>query len=294
MPYNFKDISTWNTPGLNLGQQMQPVSVGGRMFYPTTAGGQINTTPGYIQTNTTTVNSGAPQQAEGTQQTGGGFSDVMSKGLSVAGGVMNLANTYMDLSSIADTSQQWNDIEDVRNVGRNQYSSFDTLAQDYSLIEDMPQSYDYRDIRGKNDGEMVAGVGNAMLQGASAGAAFGPWGMAIGAAGGLGVGLAGVFTGNKKARHEQRWLQDNAVMVEHSAQDNLNAGQEQLRDYQFRSGVARMADWGGKIERRNESIRQFADRVLHKKPRRISDEATGSFRIERKHCNGGIMIRIKR
>lgn len=293
MPYYKVNNDPYAMPTLDL--QTQPMqNVYGGTFFNAVDNKPLNLQPtnnGLVDMNKN-IQSGTAQQnaaLSGDQN----FANVMNKGMAVAGGVMDLIGSYQDLSGIADTSQQWNQIDEVKSIGRNNYTDFNALTQDYGRMEGLDTSFDYGDIRGKNDGQLAMGVGSAMLKGASAGAAFGPWGMAAGAAIGLGTGLAGVFTGNRKARQEQRWLQDNAIMAEHSATDNLNAGQEQLRDYQFRSGVAHRADWGGPIERRNQSIKEYADRVLHNKPKQISAEGK-MHNIKRSHCNGGTMIRIKR
>lgn len=293
MPYYKVNNDPYAMPTLNL--QTQPMqNVYGGTFFDAVDNKPLNLQPtnnGLVDMNKN-IQSGTAQQntaLSGDQN----FANVMNKGMAVADGVMGLYNTYQDLASIADTSAYWNQIDEVKSIGRNNYTDFNALTKDYGRMEGLDTSYDYRDIRGKSDGEMAAGIGSGILQGAAAGASFGPYGAAAGAVIGLGTGLAGMFSGNAKARREQRWLQDNAIMAEHSATDNLNAGQEQLRDYQFRSGVAHRADWGGPIERRNQSIKEYADRVLHNKPKQISAEGK-THSIKRSHCNGGTMIRIKR
>lgn len=292
MPYYKVNNDPYALPQLDL-QTQQMQNVYGGTFFDAVDNSPLNLQPTNdglvdrnknIQGNTTGQNTGI---------SGNGFSNAMNKGMAVAGGVMDLVGSYQDLAGIADTSQQWNQIEGVKDIGRSNYSDLSALTQDYTRMEGLDTSYDYRDIRGKNDGQLAMGVGSAMLKGASAGAAFGPWGILAGGAIGLGAGLAGVFTGNAKAKREQQWLQDNAIMAEHSATENLNAGHEQLRDYQFRSGISNRADWGGQIERRNQSIKEYADRVLHNKPKQISAEGK-MHSIKRSHCNGGTMIRIKR
>lgn len=292
MPYYKVNNDPYVLPQLDL-QTQQMQNVYGGTFFDAVDNSPLNLQP----TNNGLVDKNKNIQGSTTEQntgvSGNGFSNAMNKGMAVAGGVMGLYNTYQDLASIADTSAYWNDINEVKNMGHENYSSFEDLSNDYGRMADMQTSYNYRDIRGKSDGEMAAGIGSGILQGAAAGASFGPYGAAAGAVIGLGAGLAGMFSGNAKARREQRWLQDNAIMAEHSATENLNAGHEQLRDYQFRSGISNRADWGGPIERRNQSIKEYADRVLHNKPKQISAEGK-MHSIKRSHCNGGTMIRIKR
>lgn len=291
MPYYKVNNDPYAMPTLNL--QTQPLyGVNNGMWVPSDIGGyEYNPESEAAEAINRSYDEAAKKAEKAAKQQN--FANAMNKGMAVAGGVMDLVGSYQDLAGIADTSQQWNQIEGVKDIGRSNYSDLSTLTQDYTRMEGLDTSYDYRDIRGKNDGQLAMGVGSAMLKGASAGAAFGPWGILAGGAIGLGAGLAGVFTGNAKAKREQQWLQDNAIMAEHSATENLNAGHEQLRDYQFRSGISNRADWGGPIERRNQSIKEYADRVLHNKPKQISAEGK-MHNIKRSHCNGGTMIRIKR
>ena len=310
MPYIFKNINTWDAPQPNL--QTQPLqNIYGSVSFDAIGSQPMNLVPqdrplyvnpyesvnsmdfktlrtGTVNPNGTKLGGQSSESQTVHTQAEPGFMDKVG---ATIGGISSLADTYMNLSEIADTSGYWNDINYVKNVGRSNYTDFDRLSQDYARMADMQQSFDYKDIRGKSDAELVGGVGSSILQGASAGAAYGPYGAAAGAVIGLGAGLAGVFSGNAKARKEQQWLEDNTIMAEHSATANLNAGQEQLREYQFRSGVTNRAAWGGGIERKTQSIRQFADKALHGKPRRASEVR---HEIKRLHKDGGTMIRIKR
>ena len=209
-----------------------------------------------------------------------------------AGGAATLLNSYKDLSSIKDTSQEWNNIYDVENIGTRNYTEFDQLLNDYSSLDGMNKSFSYRDIRGKNDGQLAMGVGSSVLQGAAAGASFGPYGAAAGAVIGLGAGLAGVATGNAKARLEKLKLENGAEMAEEDARLNLGAANESIAEYKFRAGVSRRAAWGGQIERRNQSIKEYADSVLNKKPHMKEHKPSG--RVIRTRGEGGTVIRIKR
>lgn len=210
----------------------------------------------------------------------------------MAGGIMGMANAYQDLAGIADTSGYWNDINEVEDIGTEQYADYGDMLQDYDRLNGLQTRYDYRDIRGKNDGQIGMGIGNSVLQGFYAGASTGnPYAMAAGAVIGLGAGIMGAYAGNDKAKLEKLRLQNGAKMAQETATMNMQAANENLVDYKFRSGVSNRADWGGKIERRNQSIRQFADRVLHNQK---SNDITRSAGIQRRHGDGGTIIRIKR
>ena len=221
--------------------------------------------------------------------------NVMQKIGAVAGGLAGLYNSFNDLAQIEDTTQQWNNINSLQNVGMNNYGSFEEVNQDYNRMAGLDTSYDYKDIRGGSDGQRAMGVGSAMLQGASAGAAFGPWGAAAGATIGLGAGLLGIATGNSKARLEKLRLENGARMAATDARDNLSAANENLSEYNFRSGVSRRADMGGQIRRRHESALRYADNIIHHKARYASEGGSHALgNVKRIKCKGGTLIRINK
>lgn len=221
--------------------------------------------------------------------------NVMQKIGAVAGGLAGLYNSFNDIAQIEDTTQQWNNINSLQNVGMNNYGSFEEVNQDYNRMAGLDTSYDYKDIRGGSDGQRAMGVGSAMLQGASAGAAFGPWGAAAGATIGLGAGLLGIATGNSKARLEKLRLENGARMAATDARDNLSAANENLSEYNFRSGVSRRADMGGQIRRRHESALRYADNIIHHKARYASEGGSHALsNVKRIKCKGGTLIRINK
>ena len=223
-----------------------------------------------------------------------------SRGSAVAGGVTaglegltgivggGILGAQTD-SSVVDRYQ--NEIDDINAIGRNGYSSFDQLASDYARLDNANTELSYDDIRGMNTGQKIGSVATTTLAGAAAGTSIMPgWGTLAGAVAGLGAGLGGIFAGDAKARNQKQNLEFNARMALDNATTNLNAASERLNDYQFRSGVSNRAAQGGKIQRRQMSLKEFADMVMENRTRHDSTRSAG---IIRQHCKGGTMVRIK-
>lgn len=207
------------------------------------------------------------------------------------GGLTNIATTAIELGGIADTTQYQNQIDDLGNIGNQNYNSFGMLSSDYARLNRAQPQFSYQDIRGKTDGEVAGGIASSTLSGATTGLQIGgPWGALIGGVVGAGAGVAGWLTGDAKARREQATLRTNAALANDTAQVNLDAAGERLRENQHRYNMQNVAREGGSL-RKQETIEQFASRVL-RKPRQRS--ASPSNRIVHQHCAGGTMIRFKK
>ena len=214
----------------------------------------------------------------------------VSAGLTALNGITNIYSTADNLSSIANTSQYYNAISGIGTIGRGDYGSYEQLASEYGRLGSQP-NLDYDEIRGLNDWQKAGNVASSTLSGISAGATVGgPWGAAIGGVVGLGAGVYGWLTGDEKAKIEKNHLQKRALLATDAANQNLDAAGERLSQYNFRSGVSHVVADGGKIDRRQMSVKEFADAVLNKK--RVNS-VTHSSGLIRKHCKGGTMIRIK-
>lgn len=206
------------------------------------------------------------------------------------GATQILGNTF-NMAQIADTTEQENQIKGVSELGNTDYNSFEQISSDYDRLAATPMRFDYKDIRGKTNGELAGGVANSALSGAAAGLTVGgPWGALTGGVVGLGAGLAGVFTGNRAAQDKKERLELEADVASRQAQRNLSLANENMMEYNFRSGVSRRAEFGGKIKRQR-SIEDFAARAL-RKPRSREDAVTPF--ITARHVEGGTVVRIKR
>lgn len=207
------------------------------------------------------------------------------------GGLTNIATTATGLTKINDTTGYQNQIDDIGRIGATNYNSIDQLSADYARLATAQPQFEYEDIRGMNTGQKLAGVGSAALSGATTGLQIGgPWGALIGGVIGAGAGIGGWLEGDKAARNEERRLKQNAIVANENANENLQAAGERMADYHFRSGISNIAKSGGQL-RKQETIEQFASRVL-RKPRQRS--SSPSNRIVHQHCAGGTMIRFKK
>lgn len=221
-----------------------------------------------------------------------------TKGSAIAGGVMaglsgaaDILNNTFNMSQIADTSGMENQIQEVGQIGNQQYTNFDQLNADFEKLASSPMHFDYDDIRGKSDGELAGGVISSTLSGASAGMTIGgPWGALAGGVVGLGSGIIGVVSGNKDAERKQEQMELDARIASDTARQNLSLANENLMDYNFRAGVSNRADEGGKIDR-VQAVKNFASRAMRKSARyNVKDNVP----IQARHAEGGTIIRIKR
>jgi hypothetical protein len=207
------------------------------------------------------------------------------------GGLTNIASTAIGLADINDTQQYQNQIDSLGEIGNTDYNSYDQLAMDYARLRSSQPQFSYQDIRGKTDLEKAGGVLSAGLSGASTGLQIGgPWGALIGGVAGLGAGAIGWLEGDRKAKSEQRRLRQNAMVANDTAQINLDAAGERMLDRGHRYQMQNVAREGGSL-RKQETIEQFASRVLRKPKQR---SASPSNRIVHQHCAGGTMIRFKK
>ena len=218
------------------------------------------------------------------------------KGSAIAGGVMagvtgatQILTNAMQAGQIQDTTGIRNQLDDLSRVGSYGYNNFDELANEYANASISPD-INYDDIRGMSAGQKVANVGSSALSGAAAGMQIGgPWGAAIGGVIGAGASLAGILSGNQKARIEENYLNSQARVSEASAMSNLEAAHENILDRNNRKGAINVVAKGGKIDR-SQSITSYANKHFSK-PRQKSYNCGG--RITRTRGDGGVTIRIR-
>lgn len=225
---------------------------------------------------------------------GGGFNidNAIMKGSALLSGAAQIANGAIGASNISDTSIYDNRIEDYENRFVGDYYSYDQLFNDYSRLDSDLYVPTIDNIRGIDTMGKIGSVGNTAISGAMTGAAVGgPFGALAGGVLGLGAGLAGVLTGDAYAEDEQRRLQNKANEAQRNARRSLNAANEGLINYNFRSGLSNVARSGGEINRKQYSIEDFAAKVL-RKPR--TREYSRNPSVIRKRTQGGVIVRFKR
>ena len=119
----------------------------------------------------------------------------------VAGGLAGMSAGYKGNSTIANTSGYKKQANSIANSSSSAETN-DALLNDMNSFNPM-NSVSYGQVRGASNGDMAKNTLNSVASGASAGSVAGPWGAAIGAVVGLGTGVAGIFSGNSKARREK-------------------------------------------------------------------------------------------
>lgn len=219
------------------------------------------------------------------------------KGDAIAGGVIaglnglaSIGGSAVQASQINDTSGFSNQLDDLSRVGTFGYNNYDEIARDYQRT-DLDQSIDYDDIRGMSLGQKIGNVGTNTLSGAATGMQIaGPWGALAGGVVGAGASLAGILSGDQKARTEEGFLNAKADMASDMALNNLNAAHERLADISDRKGVMNSVAKGGQIDRRQMTLKQFMDSKT-RKPAVRSERSFGN--ITRSYCNGGVKFRIR-
>lgn len=245
--------------------------------------------------NNLTVGKDITQQQFDSAKAGinaGKASSAVSGGLAVMGGVTDILNNSLNMANINDTTEFQNQVDDIRRIGSGKYNSFNQLSSEYGKLASAPGTFDYDEIRGGSTEERIGGVLSSTLSGATTGYTVGgPWGALGGAVIGLGAGVGGWIAGDNAAKAEKDRLETQAKQYAYTAGLNLESAGEQLRNRDFRAGVGNRSALGGKIERRQETIQEFAARAL-KRPRRKDSVSSG--RIIRRHGEGGTIIRIKR
>lgn len=205
-------------------------------------------------------------------------------------GIAQLLGNASQYADIGDTSSYQSRIGSIYDIGTANYNNFDQLANDYNEAQNSI-SFDKDEIRGMNAGQKWGALGSSVLSGASTGAAIGgPWGALAGGLVGAGTAAYGILSGNKRAETEYAILDNNAKQAASAARLNLDAAHDRVSDMNFRTSVSNFAKRGGQIERKQQTLAEFADRVL--KAQHTSDR-THSAGIVHKKCNGGTMVRIK-
>ena len=126
---------------------------------------------------------------------------------------------YKGNSTIADTSGVKKQANSIASNSSNAESN-DALLNDMNSFNAM-NNVSYGQVRGASNGDMAKNTLNSVASGASAGSVAGPWGAAIGAVVGLGTGVAGIFSGNSKARKEKARLNGQIAAANQSAINNF-------------------------------------------------------------------------
>jgi hypothetical protein len=163
-----------------------------------------------------------------------------------AGTAGSIIGAGISNAQIANTSGIQSNIDATKNynVGASDYNS---LMSEWSTISPISTEYNWKDIRGVKAGDMVSNTLGAIGSGAMAGAKAGPWGAVIGGIVGLGSGVAGIFTGNKRAKEEAARLEAEARLANKMQRNAFVNRAEAIEDMMEGSLLANYGAKGGKL-----------------------------------------------
>lgn len=125
-------------------------------------------------------------------------------------------------------------------------NSFDSLMKDWSMNNNLRTDYTGRNFR-TSDGQRLGSTLGSVSSGAMAGSVFGPWGAAAGALVGLGSSVAGMITGNSKARKEAEKANRVNTVLNAVQQNKLMDRANVLRQQQARSIARSFVAEGGPL-----------------------------------------------
>lgn len=210
-------------------------------------------------------------------------------GLSTLQGIDSLASQAVNNSRINDQSQYYNMLDGIRQVGTGNYNDYGQLMNEQQRLGNVDTN-DYDDIRGMTGAQKVGSIASSTITGLTAGSAFGPVGMAVGAGAGFLTGALSTMRGDANASAEYQF--GNALRKQAIAQgqENVNAAKDYMDENNNRIGAVRSRAEGGKIEKKQLTVKEFADLVLN---RQRSNDSSRSAGIVHRKCKGGTMVRIK-
>lgn len=124
--------------------------------------------------------------------------DVSSIMQGVSGGAGALATAYSTYGNLAKEEDLTSRINSMYNPAFRGQEDFDSLESAYMNFS--PYSHLTLQDVGFNKGQGAMNIASASMQGAGAGAAFGPWGALVGGVAGLAGGLFGFGAAQRKAK----------------------------------------------------------------------------------------------
>lgn len=186
----------------------------------------------------------------------------------VLGGVTGMAEAGMKNAEIADTSGIQSSISDTANTDFTS-GDYDSLLSAYNPMALQSSNYTGKDIRGATGGEMFMNTMSGVMSGVSAGATLGGgWGAVAGGLAGLGAGVAGIFTGNAKARREADRLNAEAENANRKYMQNFALSASNIGQNMFSNAALNLAAEGGRLDTYDQSkVLVKNHKMKHKKSR---------------------------
>lgn len=186
----------------------------------------------------------------------------------LAGGITGIVDAGMKNAQIADTSGIHSSIDDIANT-EFAYNDYDSLLAGYNPNALQSSNYSQKGVRGVTGGEMAMNTISGAFSGAAAGAQVGgPWGAVVGGVIGLGSGLAGIFTGNDRARREANLLNAEAENANRQYMQNFALNASNIGQGMFNSAALNLAAEGGQLDTYDQSkVNAKNFKMKHKKSR---------------------------
>lgn len=170
--------------------------------------------------------------------------DKVSAGLS---GATSILGTALDAAKIKDTNTEQSIIDDLASK-ETDLGNYDSLEQLFTNTSFANTGYNWKDVRGMNEGQMAGSVLSATAQGAMTGLQVaGPWGALGGAAVGLGAGLGGIFAGNAKAKKEANRLNYAGDMANKTFVRNFENSSRNIAMNSKNEALLNIAAFGGPL-----------------------------------------------
>lgn len=167
---------------------------------------------------------------------------------SIGGAVGGMAQTGISNAQIADTSGIESQIEAQKNMTTGASSNEDLLSEwgSWTKVKD---DYTWKDVRGGNTGQRLAGTLGAAGQGAAAGASVGgPIGAIVGGVAGLGSAIGGWLGGNRKAKRKARRLNREAREANERALSSFEERANTIDAQNDFNILANFSAYGGPLE----------------------------------------------
>lgn len=213
----------------------------------------------------------------------------LRNGITAGLGILNGANEILAASLPAAQIRQTPGfnykLNNLRMYGNMNFDTNEQLANSYDQTN-FGLRQNERIVRGMNGWQKAGTIGSAMASGANAGSVFGPYGALAGAAiGGLFAG-ANTINGDTAAYNRTQADNLNVQFAQQDANQNRLYQADRLEDRNYRFNQSHPAARGGQIEtqREQESLQQFANRVLHRKD---------SILPKRTYQKGGVCVKIR-
>lgn len=195
----------------------------------------------------TKLGQGGISGSVGMQPTGGsGGFDVGSIG-GIGSSIGTIVNAGIDNARLADTSSLDDRIKAQNGMTVGARSN-DELINEWGSWVGLKDNYNWKDVRGGNNGQRALNTVSATASGAATGASVGgPVGAIVGGVVGLGSSLAGWFTGNRKAKKKAKRLNQQARDANERSINSFELRAENIDTQNDFTQLANYSAYGGFI-----------------------------------------------